>query len=280
MTSSTPDALWASESVHALRPTAVICQGVTRTDHERLLLDNVSLEVGVGTRLLVTSQPDEGASMLLRVLAGLSHLTSGTVHLAGVPRADTSPTGWARRVGYVGPEAGIYSWMTPREVLDLGGRIAEYDARDRGRRIDALAERYRFGAQLDEPVRRGGQPLAQRVALAAAMLTDPEVLLLNDPLSALDSEERRRLLSIPGSRRTVLIATRDPAGEVGLVDEVAYLRDGRLVLHFPVRELDAEGLALSRDGIEALAALALADVAESELELEPEPGPEPEVAEA
>jgi ABC-type multidrug transport system ATPase subunit len=264
LTSSTPDALWASKAVHTLMPTAVICEGVTRIDRDRLLLDHVNLEVAVGTRLLLASEPEDGASMLLRVLAGLSHLTSGSVHLAGVPRADTSPTGWARRVGYVGPEAGIYPWMTPREVLDLGGRIAEYDVRDRGRRIDALAERYRFGAQLDQPIRRGGEPLAQRVALAAAMLTDPEVLLLNDPLSAVDAEERTRLLHIPGSRRTILIASRDPAGEAGLVDEVAFLKDGRLVLHVPVGELEAEGLTLSQDGIEALAEFVAAGGSEPE----------------
>jgi ABC-type multidrug transport system ATPase subunit len=145
--------------------------------------------------------------------------------------------------------------MSPREVLDLAGRIAEYDARDRQRRIDALAETFRFGVHLDQPVRRGGEPLAQRVALAAAMLSDPEVLLLDEPLRAIEADERTRLLAIPGSRRTVLLASRYPASEAGLVDQVALLRDGHLVLHAPVRELDARGLDLSESGIEALAEL-------------------------
>ena len=253
LSSSTPDALWASRSVHMLQPAAVVCDGISRIEHGEPILDDVSLVVEVGARLLVTSQPEETASMLLRLLAGLSHPTSGSVRLAGVPRSDKSPTGWVRRVGYVGPEAGIYSWMTPREVLDLAGRIAEYDSRDRARRIDALAERYRFGGLLDEPVRRGSEPLAQRVALAAAMLSDPEILLLNEPLRAVDPDERRQLLTIPGSRRTVLIASRYPASEAGLVDHVALLRDGHLVVHAPVAELDSRGLTLSLRGIEALA---------------------------
>lgn len=253
LTSSTPDALWASRSVGTLKPSAVICEGISRTEHGEQILDDVSLVVEVGARLLVTSRPEVAASMLLRVLAGLSHPTAGSVRLAGVPSADRSLTGWVRRVGYVGAEAGIYAWMTPREVLDLAGRIAEYDSRDRARRIDALAERYRFGGYLDEPVRRGGEPLAQRVALAAAMLSDPEILLLNDPLRAVDQEERVRLLNIPGPRRTVLIASRYPASEAGLVNQVAFLRDGRLVLHAPVSELDSHDLTLSLRGIEALA---------------------------
>ena len=260
LTSSTPDALWASRSIRLLRPAAVECESISRTVRGQHLVDDLTLVVGVGARLLVVSRPEASASMLLRVLAGLAHPTAGSVRLAGVARADNSPAGWARRVGYVGPEAGVYPWMSPREVLDLAGRIAEYDAADRRRRIDALAAHYRFGVQLDEPVRRGGEPLAERVALAAAMLTDPEVLLLDEPLRSVEPDERARLLAIPGRRRTVLIASRYPASEAGLVNQVAFLRDGRLALHAPVRALDVRGLALSQRGIEALADLATGGV--------------------
>ena len=174
--------------------------------------------------------------MLLRVLAGLAHASAGTVRLAGVTRADDSPAGWARRVGYVGPEAGIYPWMTPREVLDLAGRIAEYEPAERQHRIDmhgrALSVRRRSSTSRCSAA---GVALAERVALAAAMLTDPEVLLLNEPLRSVDPEERSRLLAVPGRRRTVLITSRFPASEAGLVNQVAFLRDGRLLVHAPVR---------------------------------------------
>ena len=197
--------------------------------------------------------------MLLRILAGLSRRHSGIVRLAGVARPDSSARGWARRVGYVGPEAGIYPWMTPREVLDLAGRIAEHDPPEVRRRIDYLAERYGIGVHLDQPIRRGGEPLAQRVALASAMLTEPEVLLLDEPLRAVDPDERARLLDIPGSRRTVVIASRYPASEEGLVDRVAFLRDGKLVMNAPIEELDRKGLALSQRGIDSFVELAEAE---------------------
>jgi putative ABC transport system ATP-binding protein len=253
LTSSTPDALWASESVRLLKPVAVECEDLSRSLGGERLLDGLTLTVGVGARLLIASEPEASGSLLLRILAGLAHPQRGSVRLAGASRADDSPEGWARRVGYVGPEAGIYAWMSPREVLDLAGRLAVYDARDRVRRIDALADRYRFGTHLDEPIRRGGEALAQRVALAAAMLTDPEVLLLDEPLRAVEAEERTRLLAIPGRRRTVLIVSRYPASEAGLVNQVAFLRNGKLAVHAPVTELDARGLTLSQRGIEALA---------------------------
>ena len=259
VTSSTPDALWASQSVRTLKPAAVVCEDVTRRWHGERLLDNLTLVVGVGARLLVVSRPEQSASMLLRVLAGLSRVHRGIVRLAGVARPDSSAAGWARRVGYVGPEAGIYPWMTPREVLDLAGRIAEYEPMEIRRRIDKVAEVYRIGVHLDQPIRRGGEPLAQRVALASAMLTDPEVVLLDEPLRAVDAEERARLLTIPGRRRTVVIASRYPASEAGIVNQVAFLSEGRLRVHTPIAELDRRGLALSQRGIDAFIQLAEAE---------------------
>lgn len=231
-----------------------MCEGITRSIRGQPLLADLHLVVGVGARLLLISRPEASASLLLRVLAGLTHATAGTVRLAGVNRADSSPSGWARRVGYVGPEAGIYPWMTPREVLDLAGRLAGFDADQRQRRIDQAAETYRVGLQLDEPIQRGGESLAQRTALAAVMLTDPEVLLLDEPLRAVEPTERLRLLAIPGARRTVLIASRFPASEAGLVQQVALVREGRIAVHAHVRQLDARGLTLSQRGIESLAA--------------------------
>jgi ABC-2 type transport system ATP-binding protein len=236
-----------------------VCENVTRRRRGQALLDDLTLVVGVGARLLVVSRPEDSASMLLRILAGLSRRHSGIVRLAGVSRPDSSAAGWARRVGYVGPETGIYPWMTPREVLDLAGRIAEYDPQEIRRRIDGMAERYRIGANLDQPIRRGGEPLAQRVALASAMLTEPEVMLLDEPLRAVDPEERTRLLTTPGSRRTVVIASRYPASEAGLVNQVAFLQDGRLMMHAPMDELDRRGLALSQRGIDAFIEVSAAE---------------------
>jgi len=80
------------------------------------------------------------------------------------------------------------------------------------------------------------------------------VLLLDDPLRAVEADERTSLLAIPGPRRTVLIVSPFPASEAGLVNQVAFIRDGGLAVHAPVSALDARGLTLSQRGIEALAA--------------------------
>ncbi|HET7140903.1 MAG TPA: ATP-binding cassette domain-containing protein [Candidatus Limnocylindria bacterium] len=228
--------------------------GLERSVGRQRLLDGVNLRVPVGARLLLVSQPESAASLLLGILAGLARARRGRFELAGLSRAD-DPSGWRRRVAYLPPDGGFYPWLSPMEVLELAGRLAGYEREERARRIDAAVERYRLASGLRRPVSRGGPALAQKVGLAAAMIGDPEVLLLDEPLRALDDTERARLLRIPGRRRTVLLASRYPASEEGLVDQVALLRDGRLALHARRDELTDHGLPLSMKGIVALTEL-------------------------
>jgi ABC-type multidrug transport system ATPase subunit len=254
VTRTTPEALWASRSVRLLQPAAVVVRRLQRRVRGEPVLDGLDLVVPVGARLLIVSEPDAAASLLLRILAGLVRADGGQLLLAGTRRADESPQGWARRIGYVGPRASVHDWLTPGEALDLAARLAGIDLPERARRMEDAAERYGLRAVLSRPIRRAGPGIAQRTALAAAMLTDPELVLLDEPLRALDAEQRRLLLQLPGARRTVLIASRYPASEEGLVDRVALLRAGRLALHAPLRRLEERGLPLSLHGIQALAA--------------------------
>lgn len=251
--SSTPDALWSAPSLRVLRPAAVSCTAVSRGR----LLDRCSVSVPVGMRLLVVGEPDESASMLIRVLAGLSRPRRGRVEIAGL--TDPSASGWGRRVAHLGPEPGIPSWMTPREVLGLAAGLLDLSTADTGRRIEKMLAWTGIRPEwVNRPVRHGGPPLVQRTGLAAALLADPEVLLLDEPLRALDADERSRMLRFPGRRRTVILASRYPSSEAGLVSHVALLREGRIAMQAPVADLEAAGLPLSVHGIYILAEQRLA----------------------
>jgi ABC-type multidrug transport system ATPase subunit len=236
-----------------MRPTAVLARGLRRRARGVAMLDGVDLEIAVGARVLVVSHPEEAAREMLRVLAGLSALDGGTYQLAGLHRADDSPRGWARRVAYVPAESGIYPWLSPREALELSARLAGYEPDERRRLVTDAVRRFRLDADLDRPIRRGGAPLEQRVALAAALLSDPEVIMLEDPLRSLEPAERARLLRLE-PRRTVLIASRYPASEAGLVNQVVLLDRGRVALHAELADLERRGLPLSLRGIEAMVA--------------------------
>ncbi|HEU5325757.1 MAG TPA: ATP-binding cassette domain-containing protein [Candidatus Limnocylindria bacterium] len=250
LTSSTPDALWADPAVRVLRPAALRATDVRRGR----AIDGCSLAVPVGMRLLLVSEPDGPASTLVRILAGLARPSRGRVEIAGL--RDASPGGWGRRVAYLGPEPGIRPWMTPREALVLAADLLELEGEEAERRIRrALAWTRIDAGSADRPVRRGGLPLLQRTGLAASLVGDPELLLLDEPLRAIDAEERRRMLRLPGRRRTIVLASRYPASEEGLVSHVALLRGGRIALVAPVEALGQAGLPLSGRGIATLAEL-------------------------
>ncbi len=250
LASSTPDALWSAPSLRLLRPAALSCSDVTRGP----LLDGCSITIPVGTRLLLVADPEESASALVRVLAGLSRPDRGRVEIAGL---DASAGGSrARRVAYLGPEPGIRGWMTPREALALAADLLDLAPGEAERQAARALDWVRIpSSQLDRPVSRGGPPLLQRTGLAAALLGDPEVMLLDEPLRAIEADERTRLLRLPGRRRTVVLASRYPASEAGLMTHLALLRHGRMALVARVTELEAAGLPLSSRGIGELAEL-------------------------
>jgi len=247
VTSSTPDALWGAPALRALNPSAITCTDLVRGG----LLDRCSLVVPVGMRLLLVGQPEESASMLVRIVAGLSRPQHGRIEIAGLN--DSTAGGWGRRVAYLGPEPGIHAWMTPREALQLAARLLALPASEAARRVERALAWVRIPADIaDRPVGPGGPPLLQRTGLAAALIADPEVLLLEEPLRALDGDERARLLRLPGQRRTVVLASHHPASEEGLVTHVALLRDGQVALLASLRDLEAAGQSLSMRGILAL----------------------------
>lgn len=203
-------------------------------------------------RLLVVSEPAASASALVRVLAGLSPPDHGRVEIAGL--ADPSRDGWGRRIAHLGPEPGIHAWMTPREALTLAAGLLELAQAESARRIGRALAWARIPPEaVDRPVRRGGPPLLQRTGLAAALIADPEVLLLDEPLRALETHERARLLRLPGRRRTIVLASRYPASEEGLASHVALLREGKVELMARIADLETAGLPLSMQGIAALA---------------------------
>jgi ABC-type multidrug transport system ATPase subunit len=249
VTSSTPDALWGSAALRALHPSAITCAGVTRGR----LLDRCNLAVPVGMRLLLVGQPDAAASTLVRILAGLSRPHRGRIEIAGL--SDPAADGWGRRVAYLGPQPGIHRWMTPREALELAAKLLELPRPEASRRVERALAWVRIpDAAADRPVRRGGPPLLQRTGLAVALMADPEVLLLDEPLRSLEANERSRLLGLPGKRRTVILASHYPASEEGLATHVALIRGGRVAMLAPTSDLEAAGLSLSMRDILALAA--------------------------
>lgn len=249
---STPDALWASPAASALRPSAVSCSGLRYAIDGKHILESVDLEVAVRTRLLLTERTGDGTAILLRILAGLARSEGGSATVAGLP-VGNSPD-WRRHVGYVPPELNLYRWLTGREALELAAKLHAVGRRATTRRIDELSERVGFTADLDAPIGRYVPAQRERVALSAALIHDPEILLLDEPLRSVDPRERTRILQQLSHRRTVLLRSRYPARERDICERVAFLREGRIAVDAPVAVLAERGVTLSLSGLEAYVA--------------------------
>ena len=248
LASSTPDALWRAPAARLVQPAAVRCRDVT---HGRLL-DRCSFRLAPGVRLVLVADPDEAGSLLLRLLAGLARPSGGRIVVAGIESPDAARHGG--RVAYVGRVPGIHGWMTPREAAALSTSLLDLDRSSAaGRTRNAFEHAGIAPADADRPIRRGGPSLAQRAALATALVADPEVLLLDEPLAALAADVRARMLRIPGPRRTIVVATREPSDLAAVATHVMLLHGGRVGVLAPVGDLAAAGLPPTRQGIAALA---------------------------
>lgn len=240
--SSTPDALWSASAAHAVQASAVTSHDLRRPP----LLDGCSFRLAPGVRLLVVAEPDETASMLVRILAGLARPTAGSAEVAGLQ--DAAEARRSARLAFVGSDPGVYGWMTPREAVTLSATLVGLGRAAAARRIgESLAWVELPAVALDRPMRRAGPAVVQRADLAAALVGAPEVLVLDEPLRALPPEERARLLRLPGRRLTMLVASRYPRGDRGVATHVMLLREGRVALLTTIAQLEASGYGLSRD---------------------------------
>jgi len=166
---------------------------------EKRVFAGVDLEVDRGDFTLVTGANGSGKTTLLRLLAGLAAPSSGEL------RIDTT----RERVGYVAHESLVYRELSARENLWLYARL--YRVPQAGERIGMLLERFGLWEARDQRVASYSRGMQQRLALCRALLHEPELLLLDEPYSALDAEGAELLdAELAASEATFVVATHAP----------------------------------------------------------------------
>jgi len=180
----------------------IAARGLEKRYGRRRALRPVDFELARGGFLVVTGANGSGKTTLLRLIAGLATQTGGELEVA----ADRGG------LGYVGHQSLIYRDLTALENLDLYGRL--YRVAERRERAGMLLERFGLWDVRAERVASYSQGMVQRLALCRALLHDPELLVLDEPFTALDAEGAglldSRLRELAGST-TVLLTTHDPA---------------------------------------------------------------------
>ena len=187
----------------------------------------VSFEVRRGEVFGLLGPNGAGKTTSIKCALRLIHQDEGTVTLFGKPPGDREAV---RRMGYMPENPYIYQYLRPLEFLDLCGRLMGMSAKERARRSDELLTRVGLDHARDRPIGKFSKGMMQRVGLAQSLLHDPDLLVLDEPMSGLDPigrKEVRDLLLEQRQRGKTLIFTSHILSDVEMLcDRVAILQQG------------------------------------------------------
>ena len=220
--------------------TALLLEGLARHFGEREALGDVSLSLGEGQTLVVFGPNGAGKSTLLRVLATLLRPHAGQVRVLGseLPREAWAVRG---RIGLLGHEPLLYRQLSARENLRFHARLHGVGET----RVEELLAAVAMTDRSSEAVRTLSRGMLQRVAVARAVLHDPELLLLDEPYANLDpaAVELVRPLIGATSGHTRVICSHDPSGGLAEADVVLGLRAGRVALVAAAHDVQPDAIA-------------------------------------
>jgi putative spermidine/putrescine transport system ATP-binding protein len=238
MTSAAP-ATQATADLRSITP-AVELRGLGKRFGQVTALNDVSLSVAPGELVSLLGASGSGKSTLLRLIAGFDVPTSGSVVLGGVDVSRLSPA--QRDIGMVFQNYALFPHLTVRRNIEYGLKVRRWDSARRAERVTEMLTRMRleaFGERLPSELSGGQQ---QRVAIARALAFSPKLLLMDEPLGALDKalkenllEEIRRVHREFGT--TILYVTHDREEALVLSDRIALMDAAELQVCAPVEEL-------------------------------------------
>jgi spermidine/putrescine transport system ATP-binding protein len=206
-------------------------QNVAKSFGKNVVLRNISLEIGQGEFLTILGESGSGKTTLLRIIAGFESASSGEVWM-GNERLDLLPP-YRRRVNTVFQQYALFPHMTVEQNVAYGLRVARQPEAEIGARVTEALNKVKMSAFAKTKPSRisGGQQ--QRVALARALVNRPRLLLLDEPLSALDANLRRQMqVELKSLQRevgiTFVFVTHDQEEAMVMSDRIALLRSGQL----------------------------------------------------
>ena len=207
-------------------------------------LKDISLSVAPGSFVSIIGQSGCGKSTLLSLISGILKPTDGAVLIDGKP-----VTGPSRKVGYMLQQDYLFEWRTILENTTLGAEIQGVDMKQARDRAAQLLTRYGLGEFLNHRPRQLSGGMRQRVALARTLCTEPDIILLDEPFSALDSQTRLALADevteiLRREGKTAILVTHDIGEAVSMTERVVVLsrRPGRVKSEHAIRFQTADGV--------------------------------------
>lgn len=195
----------------------------------RRSLDSLSLEVHEGEAFGFLGPNGAGKTTTLKLLMGIIFPTSGTARIRGRSIEDVA---MHREIGYLPEQPYFYDYLTARELLDYFARFYGYGAAERRERVEKFLDLVGLSAAGNVQLRKFSKGMMQRVGIAQAILHDPQVVFLDEPMSGLDPVGRREvrdiILELKRQGRTVFFSTHILTDAEMLCDRVAVLVGGKL----------------------------------------------------
>jgi ABC-2 type transport system ATP-binding protein len=190
---------------------------------------DLSLEVRRGEIFGLLGPNGAGKTTTIKLLLGFVRPTEGRALVAGAPAGSLLAR---QRVGYLPENPALYEYLTGVEYLRFAGRLAGLSKHDSRKTADALLARVGLDGRADRAVRRFSKGMVQRLGLAQALVGNPEIVILDEPMSGLDpigrKDVRDMILSLRSEGRTVLFSTHILSDVEAICDRVGIIADGRL----------------------------------------------------
>ncbi len=204
----------------------------------------VSLRVKAGGVLALLGPNGAGKTTTVRMLSGILVPTSGQARIAGLDVV-THAADIRRRVGVLSELPGLYLRSTAREYLDFFGSVYGLSKAERRARIIDFMTQFEMSDVLDRRLSEFSKGMKQKLALIRTMLHDPEVLLLDEPTSAMDPQSARlvhdALLQLRDQhRRSIVLCTHNLVEAEMMADHIAIIRRGQIVAEGSPAELKAQ----------------------------------------
>jgi len=192
-------------------------------------LEALTMQVETGEVFGFLGPNGAGKSTTIKLLVGLLFPTSGDAHILGKPISDIE---MHREIGYLPEQPYFYDYLTAAEVLDYFARFHDLTAADRRERIERMLKKVGLETAGKIQLRKYSKGMLQRVGLAQAVLHDPQVVILDEPMSGLDPIGRREvrdiILELKREGRTVMFSTHVLSDAEMLCDRVGVIVDGKL----------------------------------------------------
>jgi ABC-2 type transport system ATP-binding protein len=195
----------------------------------RRSLDNLSFQVEEGEVFGFLGPNGAGKTTTMKLLMGLIFPTSGMARVRGRAIDDIE---MHREIGYLPEQPYFYDYLTARELLDYYAQFSNFSSAERHERVSRFLERVGLTAAADVQLRKFSKGMLQRAGIAQAILHDPPVVILDEPMSGLDPVGRREIrdiiLDLKNQGRTVFFSTHILSDAEMLCDRVAVLAGGKL----------------------------------------------------